>query len=188
MARKEAMAQLDVLMNAPTQPVIPPPPVTGLTPEKAEKQASKKLEQEQKEEEGRLKAAKEEQEKAQQEQQAAIEALPGMIREIWRNTQVSLGKIPTYGSILFPLSILLVFFFLLLPVNGHTRAMWMWLTLTGQADIAPIGGVASGDFGAPTGVSSSPDATTPTGISNFLDVPHIRGINPFSGGTFAEDF
>ena len=175
MARKEAMAQIDVLMNAPTQVSTPiaPPPVPGLTPEQAEKNANKQLE---KEEEGRLKAAKEA-EKESQEQQAAIEALPGMIRDIWRNTQVNLGKIPTYGSIMLPLSVLLVFFFLLLPVNGHTRAMWLWLTLTGHAEIAPIGGSASGDF------TGSPMIETQTAAINPLSLPEIR-INL---GTFAHE-
>ena len=46
-----------------------------------------------------------------------------------------LARIPTPTSLLFPLVILLVFFFLLIPVNGQTRAVWLWLVLTGNARI-----------------------------------------------------
>ena len=42
---------------------------------------------------------------------------------------------PTPGGIGVPLGILLFFFFLLIPVNGHTRLMWLWLTITGNAQI-----------------------------------------------------
>jgi hypothetical protein len=45
------------------------------------------------------------------------------------------GRIAIPGSIWLPIAVLLIFFFLLLPVNGHTRAEWLWLTLTGQAHI-----------------------------------------------------
>ena len=167
----------------------------GLSPEKAQKQAEKKI----KEEEKAQKKAEEESQASIQQQIAQREEAEdklseqaqnamAMLSDLWKSTQSALGNIPTYGSILFPLSILLVFFFLLLPVNGHTRAVWLWLVITGQASIAPVGGVASGDFGTPS-TAPATDTTQPTNVGNFLSVlpSHPRAINPFSGGTFAED-
>lgn len=44
-------------------------------------------------------------------------------------------SLPTPGGILLPLGVLFIFFMLLLPVNGHTRLMWLWLAVTGNAEI-----------------------------------------------------
>jgi hypothetical protein len=56
-----------------------------------------------------------------------------------------IGRIAIPGSIWLPIAILLLFFFLLLPVNGHTRAQWLWLSLIGQAHIEGGGSGAGGD-------------------------------------------
>jgi hypothetical protein len=50
----------------------------------------------------------------------------------WKNM---IANIPQPTSLLVPLVMLLVAFFLLIPVNGHTRFVWLWLTLTGNASI-----------------------------------------------------
>lgn len=47
----------------------------------------------------------------------------------------TVGAISTPGSIFLPISLLLIFFFLILPVNGMTRAQWLWGALTGNAHI-----------------------------------------------------
>jgi hypothetical protein len=47
----------------------------------------------------------------------------------------TLGNIATPGSIFLPISVLLIFFFLVFPVNGNTRMEWLFLTLTGNAKI-----------------------------------------------------
>ena len=47
----------------------------------------------------------------------------------------TISQISTPGSIFLPLSLLLVFFFLLLPVNGMTRAQWLYAALIGNAQI-----------------------------------------------------
>lgn len=57
------------------------------------------------------------------------------IRDTGLNLWDSLGRVPTPGSIFLPVSILLLFFFILLPINGHTRIEWLWLALTGEAEI-----------------------------------------------------
>ncbi len=72
--------------------------------------------------------------------------------KIWRGTGLTLESIPTPGSLAFPLIVLFVFFVLLLPVNGHTRLMWLWLTLTGNASVL-------GDSGA--SVTTGGSAVTP---------------------------
>ena len=61
----------------------------------------------------------------------------------------SIGRVATPGSIWLPIAILLIFFFLLLPVNGYTRMQWLFLALTGQAQIQ-TGGSGGGGGGAVT--------------------------------------
>lgn len=75
---------------------------------------------------------------------------------IIKGTGVRIESLPTPGSIVLPLVILIVFFLLLLPVNGHTRLVWIWLVLTGNADISNDG-QGSG--------SSTPDTSTATNTS-----------------------
>jgi len=52
------------------------------------------------------------------------------------------GAVPIPGDLLLPLSILLIFFFALIAVNGHTRLMWLWLTLTGNASLTTGAGAS----------------------------------------------
>lgn len=47
----------------------------------------------------------------------------------------TLSTVSTPGSIFLPISILLLFFFLIIPVKGMTRAQWLWMAITGQAKI-----------------------------------------------------
>ena len=81
--------------------------------------------------------------------------------QILHGASVKLERLPTPGSLVLPLVILLVFFFLLIPVNGHTRLQWLWLVMTGNAEISGSGqgGFASGDFctGNSSNSSSSGD-------------------------------
>ncbi len=80
----------------------------------------------------------------------------GLGKEAWDG----LGNVATPGSIFLPVSILIVFFLLILPVNGHTRIEWLWLALTGGAKIDPGAGA---DFG------STP--STPGGGADFGSTP-----------------
>lgn len=71
----------------------------------------------------------------------------------------NLESLAVPGSIWLPITVLLVFFFLLLPVNGMTRAQWLFQTLIGNAqiggsgaatattDTTTTGGSATGGFG-----------------------------------------
>lgn len=65
----------------------------------------------------------------------------------------SIGRVAIPGSIWLPVAILLIFFFLLLPINGYTRMQWLWLALTGQAHIETGGGGGGGGTRLYTGVS-----------------------------------
>ena len=65
----------------------------------------------------------------QQNANATVDA----VQRIARNTGVTIEKIPSPGSVMLPLLVLLIFVFLLLPVNGHTRLVWLWLVVTGNA-------------------------------------------------------
>lgn len=90
---------------------------------------------------------------------ATVNAASGIVR----GTGLTLASLPTPGSLILPLGILLVFFFLLLPVNGHTRLVWLWLVLTGNAEIQQQSGSTSSSGGTtPTATTT----TTPSSSSN----------------------
>jgi len=62
--------------------------------------------------------------------------------------QVKIANVPTPGDIWFPLMLLILFFFILILYNGHTRLQWLWLVLTGNAGVGQNpGGSSSGNFG-----------------------------------------
>ena len=69
----------------------------------------------------------------------------------------SVSTIPTPGTIATPLIILLVFFLALIPIAGNTRLKWLWLVVSGNADMAA--GIASGDIKR---ASQTSDNTTPS--------------------------
>lgn len=70
------------------------------------------------------------------------------ILDVGKQLWDSLAQVTTPGSIFLPLGVLVVFFLLLLPVNGHTRAEWLWLALTGNAHIS---GGGTADLSPSTG-------------------------------------
>lgn len=104
-------------------------------------------------------------------------AVYDFIRSFYRSTSAKLESVPIPGGIGVPLAILFALFLLLLPVNGHTRIMWLWLAITGQAQVggpltpitqlaAPPGGGASGSFSYNTGSPSVNPNQTGTSSSN----------------------
>lgn len=62
---------------------------------------------------------------------STVDRAMGVAREGWGG----LSRVTTPGTIFLPVAVLFIFFFLLLPVNGNTRAAWLWLALTGNAKI-----------------------------------------------------
>lgn len=121
---------------------------------------------------------------------ATVNAASGIVR----GTQLTLASLPTPGSILLPLGILLVFFFLLLPVNGHTRLVWLWLVLTGNAEIQQqsgstnngtnnFGGGAGGSFTSSSTGSSTINSNGSTNNSSNNPVTNPLGSNILSNLT-----
>lgn len=88
-----------------------------------------------------------------------------------------IGSFPTPGGLLTPLVILFILFMILLPVNGHTRLMWLWLAITGNAEIGP-------PLTPPTLLSPSSTTTSPTGTSGgFSYNTGSPKVNPNQTGT-----
>ena len=110
--------------------------------------------------------------------QKAYNAFWSTLTNVGNATKGGLEALPTPGSIAIPLILLLVFFFLLIPINGHTRFVWLWLVLSGNAEISPSQGatVAGGTFSEQ--VPSQPPTVT-------LSQP-ILGISFMTGA--GEDF
>ena len=71
---------------------------------------------------------------------------------------LKIANIPTPGDIIVPLSLLIIFFFLLVTFSGNTRAQWFWLVLTGNAYVS--GSLQSGSSGTGTTGHSGKDAST----------------------------
>lgn len=76
----------------------------------------------------------------------------------WRNASrilhgadLSIGSLPSPGGIAFPLILLLLFFFLLIQVNGNSRVGWLWQVLTKNASVGTgyLGQAGNVDTGIP---------------------------------------
>ena len=99
---------------------------------------------------------------------ATINALGGT----WRGAALTLEGIPTPGSLFLPLMVLLIFFLLLLPVNGHTRLVWLWLTLTGNAQIQQ----SAGGGGDTSGTSTTTATTSAPAAGTTTNPPMMTGV------------
>lgn len=86
------------------------------------------------------------------------------IKGFARRTNQRLARIPTPGDVYVPITILLILFLVLLPVNGHTRLNWLWRVYMGDAQIALT-----------PQTPTIPPAPTPT-------APPIPPAQPGSGG------
>ena len=70
---------------------------------------------------------------------------------------------------MLPLIVLLIFVFLLLPVNGHTRLVWLWLVITGNAS---TGGAAQSPIFGELAINTTPINTpTATGAGSTFGGP-----------------
>ena len=117
--------------------------------------------------------------------QGTLAAAGGIVK----GTGAQIESLPTPGSIVFPLVVLAAFFFLLLPVNGHTRLVWRWLVLTGNADIQEAASDGSGLGSTTTGsdasnaasIPNTPQTVTPmTGATNFT-LPFVAPASTMTG-------
>src|SRR6266446_5641471 len=58
-------------------------------------------------------------------------------RNVFGNITDRLDQLPTPGNLRIPFLVLFILFFVLVPVNGHTRIGWLWLTFLGDTQISP---------------------------------------------------
>jgi Fe2+ transport system protein B len=87
------------------------------------------------------------------------------------NVAGTLETISTPGSIFLPIAILLIFFFLILPVNGFTRAQWLWMSLIGDAQITP-GGASPTSGGSGEGGDEESVPSIAAGYREFSGVQY----------------
>lgn len=85
---------------------------------------------------------------------------------------VKIGGIPTPGNLVVPLVLLMLFFFILITFNGHTRLQWAWLVLTNNAYITPS--IQTGQTTGQTG-NSGPDIPTTESAMSAINVASARG-------------
>lgn len=86
-----------------------------------------------------------------------------------------IASLPAPGDIGFPLLILLVFFFLIIPIKGRSRAMWLWEVITGGARVPTValtpagGGPPSEAWNhAKSGAGAGNDVANSVLLANFL--------------------
>lgn len=192
MARAESMAAIDAALTAAplqpaertttTQSVAAPHPAPGVNaPTPLTSSGEKKPEGDKEKSQDDIIAENEktaQDELAEQQRQQDLfkksaNATVNAASNIVKGTSVTLERIPTPGSLVFPLIILAVFFFLLLPVNGHTRFVWIWLVLTGNAHMQPAGESLGGALGGASNNSqgsTSQDTHTNQSVDNGTSV------------------
>lgn len=156
----------------------PPPP-----PESARERAIRKAQEDLlgKEEAEKLRREQRKQEERKRTLIGIAEGLANSGRESGGRLASRLAALPTPGSLWFPLVLLILFFFILITYNEHTRLQWLWLVLTGNASFnlggqgqtteqprTPTGGPGAGAFGTqpstPVSSSLSPNGTPMTQI------------------------
>ncbi len=211
--RQGSMATIDDALNQTIvvneEPIAPPPdasaphaapgvnaptPVTGEKPEPRVLTAEEIAEEKNKSEREKLiDEAIKERERQEQERKDKFKTSANNVvdkfGQVWRGATVQLGRIPTPGSIILPLVVLLVFFFMLLPVNGHTRFVWLWLVLTGNANIGDNSGQNAGELAVQSGTTTTQTWTPPPGYhANYPGGAGPLGNQPIitrgASGTF----
>jgi hypothetical protein len=96
---------------------------------------------------------------------ALAQSMFQMGKGAFHRSRSRLEDIPTPGDLWVPLALLLFFFLVLFPVNGHTRIMWLWMTITGNAQIG-------GALPQPTMTPVTPQAqplNTQQQLQNFIN-------------------
>lgn len=140
-----ALEQPDPITSVDDETIVPdlvplvenPDPLAKEEKENGKEESKEELSERQKLIDDAIKKHQEEKDIFQQSANATVNA----IQKIGRNTGVTIERLPSPGSVMLPLLVLLVFMFLLLPVNGHTRLVWLWLVVTKNAS---TGGAAMG--------------------------------------------
>lgn len=193
--RAGAMATIDAALTGPSPAAPPPPDVPVTAPSATQPGAappapgSKEAKEQEKAE---AKAAKEEERAAKEaadRQASQVDAITGVAKSTFEtehpmgldffklhNIASMLESVPTPGSFWFPFILLLLLFFLLVPANGHTRAVWLWMAITGSAEIdySSLGGT-SGQQGTPP-VQPPPPTQPSFGIPQAPTIPTFTSV------------
>lgn len=105
-------------------------------------------------------------------------------QEIVHGADVRIGNLPQPGSIVFPLVVLLLLFFILIQVGGYSRIQWLWLVLSGQAQIGtalmtvPTEGAPEGN---PSPFNPGGNLTGGAGGSDLFSNLQVRPFLPPNG-------
>jgi hypothetical protein len=108
------------------------------------------------------------------------------LRAALSKTSATIGAVPIPGDLITPLAVLLIFFFALVVINGHTRLSWLWLVLSGNASITTDGGATFGQ-NTPAPVVGTPLSTPLAPLPGLPTPPIATGgllpltIVPFAG-------
>lgn len=113
-------------------------------------------------------------------QLTAVERIGHNISNIGaRANQTAAGWPYIPGGFVFPFVLLLILFFILIPIGGFTRLQWLFLTMTGHAGVnasytppqQPTPGVTQGELSLPPGQGSGPDYNTDIPVGLYTYVP-----------------
>ncbi len=175
----QAPAQPEIVENPYAAPLAPPPPdISDKDVVQATREADKRQAEIDKARENLL--GEEEAAKVKAEEQAkanrpmtvrAAEATIDNAKRIARKADMSVGSLPMPGSIAVPLILLLLLFFVLIQVAGNSRLAWLWLVLTGNAQVA--GGSSSSSVqtlpvSQPTSLVQTPVTTLASTLSPLV--------------------
>lgn len=156
MARDAAMATIDAALLAAQQPkqdesnnqALPRPGPTdmpGVPPTEERKPAPPLTKEQQEILEAQKKLLGEEEAKRLREEQEQLNARSALRKsaeatlknsqKVIKQVDTRIGSIPQPGSILLPLVLLLLFFFILIQVGGYNRLTWLGLAILGRAQV-----------------------------------------------------
>lgn len=117
-----------------------------------------------------------------------IEQLARAAEGIPQDTSIFLEGLPAPGGVALPLLLLLVLFLLVVPVKGadgaiHTRAMWLWRVVTGNASLALTAqqGTAQAFPGTPPPAGVAVERAIEAGVP-FAQLPFVQSLFPYSLG------
>src|SRR5579885_3495076 len=100
-------------------------------------------------------------------------------RQVARKADLSLGAIPTPGSIALPLILLIFLGFVLLQYNGNSKLIWLWLVLTNNAYVGG-GGTAP--------MTDTPPATNTPQQGPLTGLAIVGAYVPRSGAGIQEAY
>ena len=132
------------------------------------------------EEEAKRLRKEQEQEAAKSQFVKSGEAAIKKSQEIVHGADVRIGSLPQPGSIVFPLVVLLLLFFILIQVGGYSRIQWLWLVLSGQAQVGTALMTVTPE-GPPENNPSpfSPGGTLSGGLGGETDLLSNLQVRPF---------